>query len=77
MLRKPVSMEQRANELRLLKEYEAAGKIRRIDYVQPEELELTVEEEEELEQKLRSREWHVDRESLGDGNFRLGHEPKE
>lgn len=42
MLQKMIPQSQRANELRLLKEWEAAGKIKRVDYVPPE-----VDEEDE------------------------------
>lgn len=43
MLQKMITPERRANELRLLKEYEKAGKIKRVDYLPPK-----VEEDEEI-----------------------------
>lgn len=59
MLQKMVSPERRAEEIRLLKEYELAGKIRRIDYVPPVE-----EDEDDFPEKLTEEEVT----DLGDGN---------
>lgn len=59
MLQKMVSPERRAEEIRLLKEFELAGKIRRIDYVPPQP-----DDDEEFPEKLTEDEV-ID---LGDGN---------
>lgn len=59
MLQKMVSPERRAEEIRLLKEYEASGKIKRVDYVPP-----APDEEEEFPEKLNEEEVS----DLGDGN---------
>lgn len=56
-----IKPERRAEELRLLAEYEKAGKIRRIDYIPPE---LDTEDEETVYEFAR-REDAID---LGDGN---------
>lgn len=72
---KPISPQQRAEEIRLLKEYEAAGKIKRLDYVEPEHVEMNEEQDAEFEY---GSEWrrHEGRSALGDGNFRLGFRAK-
>lgn len=56
-------------EIRLLNEYVASGKVKRIDYVDPEIVDIDENEEDEIE----SRNWKrlFGRESLGDGNFRV------
>lgn len=77
MLRKMVSPAQRAKELELLKEYEASGKIRKIDYVPPEENVLTAEEEDKIEEELLNGNKDLGRYNLGDGNFRYGRKSKE
>lgn len=69
MLRKMISPKQREEELRLLKEYELAGKITRLDYVAPEI---------ELDDEIPDKETTVEgvnlfvfgtKENLGNGNF--------
>jgi hypothetical protein len=70
-----VTVEQRQNELRLLKEYELAGKIRKINAYT--EVETDENDEEEIDEKLRSRQWREQRVELGDGNFRKWNRPKE
>lgn len=65
MLRPMISPERRAEEIRLLNEYVASGRVRRIDYVPPEDEDETPED---VEQSLRDM---VDgKEDLTDGNFR-------
>lgn len=68
MLQKPISKEQRAEEIRLLNEYVAAGKVSKIDYVEPENIDIDEDEEDEIERDTWKR---FGREDLGDGNFRV------
>lgn len=60
MLQKMVSPEQRATELKLLAEFEASGRIRRVDYIHP----ASVEEDDELSEFKKVE----GEEDLGDGN---------
>lgn len=69
MLQKMISSERRAEEIRLINEYVAAGKVKRIDYVPPQEDELSLEEMTiRVEESLR--EFNSGREQIGDGNYR-------
>jgi hypothetical protein len=74
MLQKMTSPEKRANELKLLAEYEAAGKIRRIDYVKPTDVDD--DSIEKAEEATKAREASELRRDLGDGNFRIYNRPK-
>lgn len=77
MLRKMIPAEQRANELKLLAEYIKAGKVNYINTPPPEEVEMTAEEEEALEERMLNGKRQEGREHLGNGNFRFGFRPKE
>lgn len=73
MLQPMISQKQRENELRLLKEYEASGKIVRLDYVPPKEQddhELSQEDEAQLAKEGKLYVFG-NKESLGDGNYKV------
>lgn len=69
MLQKMISPERRAEEIRLINEYVAAGNVRRIDYVAPDVDDLTPEEAM-LELETTIKEFNIGREQIGDGNYR-------